>query len=280
MSKIIVTHVSPDFDGIPGIWLLKKFHPDFADAAVAFVPVGNATYNNEPVDSNPNVVHVDCGMGKFDHHDRDEFTCGAQLVYEWLVKEGYVKEEDNALLRMVKIFTELDHGWDNYKWPEPGSDRWEFTLANILIGWKMLYPGKFEKYVEWVGLGLDAVYIFMQQKVKAEKEVEGGRKFKTRWGDGVAIYTGNDSVLDAAIKNGYALVARKDPAKGFVRITGSNNLKVDLTKAYEDFSKKDPEATWFLHASKVLLRNGSTRNPTMKSTRLDLDDVIKVLEKS
>ena len=277
MSKIIVTHVSPDFDGIPGIWLLRKFHPEFADARVAFVPVGDATYNNEPVDSNPNVVHVDCGMGKFDHHDRDELTCGVQLVYEWLVKEGYVKDDD-ALERMVKIFTELDHGWDNYKWPEPASDRWEFMLHNILIGWKMLYPGKYEHYVDWLSHALDAVYILMQQKVKAEKEVEGGRKFKTKWGEGVAIYTGNDSVLDAGVKNGYAVVLRKDPAKGFVRITGSNNLKVDLTKAYEQLAKKDPQATWFLHASKVLLRNGSTRNPTMRPTSLDLEDVIKVLE--
>ncbi len=279
MSKIIVTHVSPDFDGIPAIWLLKKFHPEFKNAAVAFVPVGDSTYNNEPVDSNPNVVHVDCGMGKFDHHQTNDFTCGAKLVYEWLVGEGYIKD-DEAIERMVQVFTELDHGWDSYKWCEPASDRWEFGLYNVLIGWKMLYPRQDEKYVEWTIHGLDAVYMLMKQKVMAEKEVKGGRQFKTRWGKGVAVYTANDSILDAAIKGGYAVVVRKDPARGYVRVTGSNNHKVDFTRAYEMCKKADSEATWFLHASKVLLRNGSTRNPTMKPTKLSIDEIVEILSKA
>jgi len=37
-QKIIVTHVSPDFDGIGAIWLLKRFHPDFSNARVEFQP--------------------------------------------------------------------------------------------------------------------------------------------------------------------------------------------------------------------------------------------------
>ena len=279
MSKLIVTHSSPDFDGIPAIWLLKKFHPEFADARVAFTPAGT-TYNNEPVDSNPDIVHVDTGMGRFDHHQTNDFTCGAQLVYEWLVREGYIKEDDKALERMIKVITELDHAYDAYKWPEPASDRWEFHLANILVGWKMMYGRDDDKYIDLAIAGLEAVYRLMQQKVKAEEEGEKGEKFKTRWGEGVAIYTPNDSVLDAAIKGGYALVVRKDPGKGYIRVTGSNAHEVDLTKAYEDFQKADPEATWFLHASKKLLRNGSTRNPTMKPTSLELSEVIKILEKA
>lgn len=277
MAKIIVTHSSPDFDGIPAIWLLKKFHPDFKNARVEFVPAGT-TYNNEPVDSNPDIVHVDTGMGRFDHHQSDDFTCGAQLVYEWLLKEGYIKD-DEALERMIKVITELDHAYDAYRWPEPSSDRWEFNLHSVLTGWKMMYGREDDKYIDLTIQGLEAVYLLMKQKVKAEEEVEKGEKFKTRWGEGVAIYTANDSVLDAAIKGGYAVVVRKDPGKGYIRVTGSNAHDVDLTKAYEDLKKADGEATWFLHASKKLLRNGSTRNPTMKPTKLELAEVIKILEK-
>ncbi|MBI3341995.1 hypothetical protein HY024_02635 [Candidatus Curtissbacteria bacterium] len=94
----------------------------------------------------------------------------------------------------------------------------------------------------------------------------------------MAIYTPNDSVLDAAIKGGYAMVVRKDPGKGYIRVTASNAHEVDLSKAYEDFKKADPDATWFLHASKKLLRNGSTRNPTMKPTKLELEKVIEILK--
>ena len=278
MAKTIVTHVSPDFDGIPAIWLLKKFHPDFKGANLAFVPAG-ATYNNEPVDSNPDIVHVDTGMGKFDHHQSAAFTCGAQLIFEWLVKEGYIKD-DEAMARLVKVLTELDHGYDNYMWPDPANDRYEFMYHNVLSGWRMTTPLSDEKSVVLVIDGLEAIYKLLQAKVKGEKEIEGGKKFKTRWGEGVAVYSGNNMILDLAIKGGFALAATKDPNRGNVRITGSNNKKVDLTKAYEMILDADKVGSWFLHSSKVLLRNGSSRNPTMKATKMELDEVIGILEKA
>ena len=85
---------------------------------------------------------------------------------------------------------------------------------------------------------------------------------------------------DVVIKKGYAVVLRKDPRRGFVRVTGSNKHKVDLTKAYETLIARDKVGTWFLHASKVLLRNGSSRNPTMIPTKMEIDEVVKILEKS
>lgn len=277
MAKTIVTHNSPDFDGIPAIWLLKKFHPEFENAQVAFVPAGNSTYNNEPVDSNPEILHVDTGGGKFDHHQTNEFTCGAKLVYDWLVKEGYVGN-DEALARLIEIVTQLDHGWDTYKWCESADDRHEFSIYNILVGWKILYLKQDEKHIEWTMHALDSIYKLLQLKVQAEREIKEGLKFKTRFGEGVAVYTANDAVLDVAIKEGFALIARKDPGRGYVRITGSSGHKVDLTRAYEELLKADPEATWFLHASKVLVRNGSSRNPTMKPTKLTIEEVVEILK--
>ena len=278
MAKIIVTHYSPDFDGIPAIWLLRKFHPDFKNAKLAFVPAGEA-YNGQPPDSDPDILNVDTGMGKFDHHQNSDFTCGAQLVYEWLIDEGYIAKDDEALARLIQIVTELDHGWDNYQWCEPASDRWEFSLHNILSGFKILYGKQEEKYIDLTIEGLEAVYQLLKNKVKAEKEIKDGLKFKSRWGQGVAVYTRNDSIMDLAIKMGFALVVRKDPERGNVRVTGSSFKKVDLTKAYEVFVKKDPQATWFLHSSKVLLRNGSSRNPKMKASRLTIEEVVEILKR-
>jgi len=279
LAKTIVVHLSPDFDAIPAIWLLKKFHPEFANARIAFVPVGDTTYDGQPVDSNPDIVHVDTAMGKFDHHQTNAFTCAAKLLYEWLMSEGYVKD-DEALKRLVEIITQIDHGWDINRWSERTDDRYEFLLHNVLVGWKLLYPKQDEKYVEWTMHALDSIYRLFQLKVDAEKEMEEGMKFKTRWGQGVAVYTANDMVMDLAIKNDFAIVVRKDPGKGYVRVTGSTCHKVDLTKAYDMFKQKDPEASWFLHASKVLLRNGSTRNPTMKPTKLGIEEIVEVLEKA
>lgn len=279
-QKIIVTHISPDSDGISAIWLLKRFHPEFRDARIEFVPAGENTLNNEPVDSNHDVLHVDVGGGRFDHHGSDKFTSGAQLVREWLIKEGYVEKEDKALERLIKVVTEADHGWDSYKWCEPASDRWEFSIHNVLSGIKGVYKGDWQKAISWTMDSLDSVYRLLQSKVKAEKEIGDGEEFKTRWGKAIAVYTGNDGVMDAAIKNGYAVVVRKDPKRGFVRITGSSKHKVDLTKAYEAIIARDKQGTWFLHASGVLLRNGSSRNPTMTPTKMELDEVMEILEKA
>ena len=63
-------------------------------------------------------------------------------------------------------------------------------------------------------------------------------------------------------------------------MTGSNKHKVDFTKAYRAIVAKDKVGTWFLHASKVLLRNGSSRNPTMTPTRMDIDDIVEILKRS
>lgn len=277
MSKTIVTHLSPDFDGIPAIWLLKRFHPDFANAKVAFVPVGDATYNNQPVDSDPDIVHVDTGMGRFDHHDRDEYTCGAKLVYEWLVDGGFVSSQDLALKRMIDLITDLDHGKDN-EWLEADNDRYEFTLHNILVGWKMAFPRRDDEYVEWVMHALDGAYRLMKSKVIAETELEKGIRFKTVWGLAVGCKTANDGVLDLGIKRGLALVVRKDPKTGQVRITGTKKAGVDLSATFARLQQKDAAATWYLHPSKVLLRNGSTRNPGMVPTKLSLEEVIEILK--
>lgn len=276
-QKIIVTHISPDFDGIPAIWLLKKFHPEYKDARVELVPAGNNTFNNQPVDSDPDVLHVDVGGGKFDHHNTDDFTCGAKLVWEWLVDEGFVKKDDKALERMIQVITELDHGWDHYKWAESSADRYEFSLHNVLSGIKMTQPGKTDKHVQWVCESLEAVYALMKSKVKAEEEIKEGMEFETRWGKGIGVVTKNDGIMDVAMKNGWAIVVRKDPQEGYVRITGNNLYEVDLTKAYDEIVKRDGQGNWFLHASKVLLRNGSTRNPTMKPTKMSLEEVVRIL---
>jgi hypothetical protein len=40
----------------------------------------------------------------------------------------------------------------------------------------------------------------------------------------------------------------------------------------------DTEASWFLHVSKRMLLNGSSKNPNMKGSKLSLSDVVEVLQ--
>jgi hypothetical protein len=93
----------------------------------------------------------------------------------------------------------------------------------------------------------------------------------------------NDTVLKLAQKMGYVVVVRKDPRKGYVRIKAlpedGKKKGVDLTLAYEQLRKIDPDATWFLHISKKMLLNGTPKNPKMKPSKLNVRDIIKVLER-
>ena len=82
---------------------------------------------------------------------------------------------------------------------------------------------------------------------------------------------------------GYVVVVRRDPRKGYLRIKArpdkdEKDKGVDLTLAYEKLKKMDPSATWFLHVSKKMLLNGTTKNPKMKPTKLPLSVIIGVLK--
>src|SRR5260221_1621815 len=76
--KIIVTHMSPDWDAITSVWLLKKYLAGWQDAAVKFVPAGQRLNNiklksenveqNDPIErvGEDEIIHVDTGLGPLD----------------------------------------------------------------------------------------------------------------------------------------------------------------------------------------------------------------------
>jgi hypothetical protein len=80
-GKIIVTHNNPDLDAVTSIWLIVRWLPGWEDAEFKFVPAGK-TYQGGRVDSQADVLHVDTGLGKLDHHQTDEYTCAAKLTLE------------------------------------------------------------------------------------------------------------------------------------------------------------------------------------------------------
>ena len=78
--KIIVTHINPDQDAISSVWLVKRFFPGWDKAEVKFVPAGKTLNSNSP-DNDPEIIHVDTGLGKFDHHTTgDKTVCAAVKV--------------------------------------------------------------------------------------------------------------------------------------------------------------------------------------------------------
>jgi hypothetical protein len=287
--KTIVTHISPDVDAITSVWLLKRFLPGWDEASVAFIPAGT-TLNNDSVDSDPEIFHVDTGMGLLDHHQTDEDTCAARRCMEYISSKIRNSKfdirkfksnnfPDEALGRLIDVVNDIDHFRES-SYPNPAADFYDFSLVAILDGLKLIYSEDHQKLTDFGLMAMDGIYKQFQNKVWAEHEIQkSGVEFMTVWGRGIGVETVNDETVRLAQKQGYTLAVRKDPKKGFIRIKASPGSETDLTACYNILREKDKTATWYLHSGKKMLLNGSMKNPNSRPTKLTLKEIIEVLEK-
>lgn len=274
--KTIVTHIGPDLDAIAGIWLIKTFFPGWEEATLAFVPAGNTLGGKSP-DDNPEIIHVDTGFGKFDHHQNNADTCAALLLYEE-VKGTH--GADVSMERLLAVINEVDHFREVF-FPNPTADFWELGLVTQIDGWRLIFADNPIKIVELGIQALDGIYKTFQNKVWAEKELkEKGVEFETKWGKGIGVETTNDETVHLAQKMGYAVAIRKDPKKGYLRIKSLPKDEIDLTTVYNTLKAAERDATWFLHASHHMVLNGSSKNPDMRPTKKSLQQIIDVLKEA
>jgi hypothetical protein len=253
------------------------------DAEVKFVPAGK-TLNTMIPDSDPEIHHVDTGMGMMDHHQSDEDTCAARRALEYVTKTKEDSDEDErpfpdeALVRMIDVINDIDHFREAY-FPNPSADFYNFGLVATLDGLNLLFSREPHKILEHAMMALDGIYKQFQNKVWAEKEIKDkGIAFETKLGKGIAIETVNDEAMRTAQLQGFSVAVRKDPKKKFVRVKALPESGIDLANTYNALKKKDPDATWFLHASHKMVLNGSAKNPDSRPSKLELSEVIAVIK--
>ena len=290
---------------------------EFVQAGEKISNIKNQKSKTEPIEKvgQDEYIHVDTGLGPLDHHQTEDASISAVnltwgYIKNQISKIKYQKEETEkkweirkkAVDRMAKVIVEIDHFKELFR-ENPMADYHEFTLSEMLEGLKLAKPDNDLYYLDFGMKALDGLLHNFENRIGAEREIkENGIKFDTRFGKGIGFETLNDSVLKLAQRMGYVVVLRKDPRKGYVRIKArpsqrlvdkriassskeqlnakrsTLNTEIDLMLAYEKLKKMDPEATWFLHVSKKMLLNGTTKNPKMKATTLSLKEIIKVLE--
>jgi len=275
--KKIITHLNPDLDAVAAIWLIKRFLPGWEKAGVGFAPAGEV----EDVDANPDILYVDTGRGKLDHHQTADYLSAAMLCFEYIKKERKGEQlkplEERALEKLVEVVTQKDNARD-LDWQEVKEDRYQFYLHNLIEDLKGL--AKTDEAVVNFGMeALDAVLLGLKNQVKADEELTKGIHFQTPWGEAIAVESGNQNVIWRGEAKGYILVVKKSSDTGGVRVYSRPDSKVDLTKAYNKVRKMDPKSDWFLHASKQLLLNEASANPKMRPTKLSLEEMIEVLKK-
>ncbi len=291
--------MSPDWDAITSVWLIKKYLSGWQDAEVKFVPAGQrlngkevSTWEGDPIEKigDDEVIHVDTGLGPLDHHQtQDTSVCGASRTWDYIqsffeqAHDHVTDDHKEAISRIVKVVVAIDHFKEVF-WHDAAADHYEFSLLGALEGLKYEKPGQDAHYLAFGIVCLNALTAAFENRIWAEREIkEKGIPFETTFGKGMGFETINDTVLKLAQKMGYVLVVRKDPRKGYIRIKTLPDQKdkkgIDLTPVYNQLSKMDPTATWFLHVSKKMLLNGTPKNPKMVPTKLSLKEIIKVLEK-
>lgn len=278
MAKLIVTHNHPDLDAIMSVWMLMRFdQPRYGDAGLAFVPAGT-TYKGQTVDSDPNVVHVDNGRGKYDHHTPGGYeTCAAKLVHQDLVKQGAVGASDQALSQMSEFALAIDR-FEDSGWDEPLATRYAFTLHEVIPMLHGLQTMDDEAVVRYVLVYLDAVYLRLKQLHEAEEIIATGDEFECGLGRGVAVLSGNNEVVKIAQKKGYALVVLQNPKYGYMRIKGVPGKNIDLTPLYDKIMQVDRPDQWYLHPSRQMLLNGSDKSSPKDPTTLKLDEVVSLVK--
>ncbi|MFA6533321.1 MAG: hypothetical protein WCT22_04995 [Patescibacteria group bacterium] len=274
--KTIVTHLSPDLDAIASVWLIKKYLPGWDSAEIKFVPSGT-TLDGQLADSSKNIIHVDTGLGKFDHHQTNDYTSATKLVYKYLIGKDLLEtKEIKAVEKIVEYVNSTDHFAEVF-YAEPDSDRYDFMIRQLIDGLKVINREEI-KLIEIVFQLLEATMIVFKNKVNAEDEIKNGYIFKSYLGKSLAIETKNEEAVKLALKKGFALVVRRHPEVGFTRIKTLPDKKYTLKPIYEKILEKDKKGSWFFHISEHMLLNGSSGNPKLVPTSLSLNMIIEIIK--
>ncbi len=275
--KRIVTHHSPDIDALGAVWLIHTYLPRWKEATVEFVSSGR-TLNDEPVDSDPLTIHVDTGMGRFDHHETAQFTSATRLVFDMLVEENHIRESDReAVERIVDVVTRYDH-FQEVMLSDADDDMHIFSLAYIIYSLR-IDPTRYSQLIEITEIALSGILQFMKSKIHAERIIEKGHTIQTTWGKTLVLETDNDRAVKVAFMKGYDMVVRFSPHYGNVAIRLHPSNTQNLENLYNKIKSRDPEAQWFYHASGRMLLNASTRDTKHKVTCLSMQDILGFIEK-
>ncbi len=284
LKKLIVTHHAPDIDAIGAVWILKRFdNQHYATAQVAFVDPGSQIDPSEAERIGfqmHDVVHVDTGLGEFDHHQPargHERTCASALVYDHVCAIHPELVQDEALEAMVEFITEDDH-FESIYWPEPASLRYCMIIPELLHGFESVDPHNDDSQMSFGITCLDSAYASLKETIQAQEVIKSGEEFELNIGKCLGIVTRNDSVIKQAQKAGYMLVIRKDPQSGEIRIKARPDAEIDLKALADAIAKKDSIGTWYYHPGGRMLLNGSRKQRHQRPSPLMLPEVITMVK--
>jgi hypothetical protein len=282
--KLIVAHKAPDTDAITAVWVLRRFDPaNFADAKTAFVQSGKTITDEEREQigiSAEDTVHVDTGLGEFDHHQPErgmQRVSAASLVHDYIVQRHPEHAKDWALQQIVEFALAEDH-FESFFWDEMKLPRGSFSLPAILRGLEYTGLHDDDSQLQFGMKCLDGAYASLKLWHAAEETIlKRGQEIQSKWGKTLLIKTSNETVIKVAQLMGYMLVIQKDKNRGNIRIKAAPYKEMDITKLYERIILHDTIGTWYFHPGRRMLLNGS-HHADQKPSPLTLEDMVAILE--
>jgi hypothetical protein len=235
------------------------------DAALEFVPSGE-TYQHRQVDTDPRVVHVDTGGGRYDHHQRKaQHLCAAELV------RRAIAPKDAALDRMVRQVCQLDNA------TAPAGEQGFFNITALIAGYNLLYPTRPHHVANAMQPNLDAWYEHESRQLRLEEAFLRRLEFDTPWGLGIAMESEDGGSSKLAYGRGAVLYAYRD-GHGWMGIAAQARSNVDLTHVYHNLQSIDQDADWYLHPNHRLLLCGTAKAPPRVPSRLTLPELVRVIQ--
>lgn len=235
------------------------------------------TLNDQPPDENPEIIHVDTGNGKFDHHDDKGKTCAAQLVLDFLITNNHVDPRiQPALQRLIQFVMITDHFGESH-FPDAPSDIYDFCLHQIVNGLNHTRP-RTSEVLEITFSILEATLQNLRNKIRAENEIQKGQTFTSKWGKTLVMETKNEEAMKLAMKQGVELVIRRDPTRGGFRIKSLPSQKSNLSELYKKIQTVDSIGKWYFHPSGNLLLNSSSINPDLTPSPITLPELVEIIK--
>ncbi|TAN57443.1 hypothetical protein EPN15_04280 [Patescibacteria group bacterium] len=278
--KILVTHIYPHLDEICAFWLFKRFGgPDYTNAVYRFMPISEdrkKTFGGQPVDSDPDIIHVGIAGGRFDEHVRDggKRISSASLVWDFLkIQKHYPK--DKLVRRAIEMMVDYVAGEDNGE--THVSPRSSFRLQSILYGAWLNKTNHIQEVTSFGMKMLDHIFTRLIQDAQFEIDWKKRIEFKTRWGKAVALATETSDTDGLIYSKGCCLALTLDPKYNYRMYRASPISKVDLTKTYKHLSTIDPKPCWYIHQSKKLVICGGALAPKVALSKLTLKEMIKAI---
>jgi hypothetical protein len=259
--KTLITHINPHLDDIVGIWLLKKFSPEFKDASVEFI---SASHKGE--EETEDRVFVGTGGGKFDEHKEGLDTCAGTLVFEYLKEKNLIPEgsAQKALEKLTLWNYLIDTGRGS------NSEFDEFSVQSFI----RTKDNSSDSSLKSVELGIEILNRILRVLEKKEQSIidwETAVEFESKFGKAYAVVSKTVNREFCREKDGqvYLMV---DPENKGVQYFSPD---VDIEEIYIKVKELDPEADWFLHQSHHMVICGSSSAPDSKPTKLSFEQLIE-----